>query len=263
MRENCGTMELTTQEKARLAIGSLVDSCEIFAERSGGVKRFPGYNAYFVPETFWYNRVCLNGNALTGLEAAAEEIAAGVKAGRLPPLVGWLDRDYPLEAAAPVLERAGFVPMTMQRAMYMDLAGFRPEPLLPQAELAEPREVPAWADACSRAFGKPPEATGMKLIADHPDCDFLLWREDGEIVATVLLMCRGQNGGIHEVATMPEYRRRGISNALLKKAFALAAARGCSCVTLQASEMGYPNYLRLGMEHVGDVYTWMLKPEIP
>lgn len=252
-------MEITAEKKAELAIRSLSDSCAMFAALSGGTKRFEGYEAWFAPETFWYHRVRL-------LRAEAlPEVAAGIRAGELPPLLGWLDADFPGSELEQRVRDAGFIPLTDQTAMYRALEGYAPAAAPGQAEvLKDPAEAEAWAKACARAFGKPPETAGMALLAEKGrDAErvFLLWREGGEIAGGTLLCCAGGNGGIHEVFTLPEYRNRGIATALVRRALDLAAERGCACATLQASPLGVPVYRALGFEAVGTVRNWLYPPE--
>ena len=62
--------------------------------------------------------------------------------------------------------------------------------------------------------------------------------------------------GIFLVGTIPEARGRGISTRLMKRALYDAASRGCTISTLQASQMGYPVYQRLGYRDLGRAQLW-------
>lgn len=250
---------LTRDEKATLALEGLTDCCALLAGLSGGTRHFEGYDAYFVPETFWYHRVSLR-PGIGNLQRAVDEIAEGAKAGKLPPLLGWLDCDYPDTELFPILKRAGYIPVTVQRAMYLSLEGRESSPVPPQIQLMEPAEAVEWSEMTARGFGKPPETGGMRLMADHGVGDFLLWREEGKLIGGTLLVCERGNGGIHEVSTLPEYRRKGVGSALVGRALDMAAEKGCGFATLQASELGFPLYVSLGFEHVGDIHNWLLKP---
>ena len=249
--------ELSIREKAALALQSLPDSCEILAGMSGGMKRGEAYDAYFVPETFWYNRVLLRPGcaAPEGLPAV---LAAEVRAGRLPPLLGWLDGDYPDTLLFPALKQAGYVPMTKQYAMYLSLEGWTASEAPPQVEAMRTEEAEAWSDMTARGFGKPPETGGMVLLARARAADFLLWRESGEMLGGTMLICKDGNAGIHEVSTLPEQRRRGIGQALVRRALDIAALGGCKRATLQASELGLALYRSLGFEEVGVIHNWIL-----
>ena len=74
-------MNYTTQEKAKLAMQSLLDACQLLAEYSKGSRKTAQYEAYFVPETMWYNRVHLQSGISGELEACINALAAAVPAG--------------------------------------------------------------------------------------------------------------------------------------------------------------------------------------
>ena len=80
------------------------------------------------------------------------------------------------------------------------------------------------------------------------------------MVAGMLLICVGDNAGVHEVATMEAFRGKGIASSLMNYAMALAKEKGCKYATLQASPMGAPLYESLGFEAVGEVHTWIMMP---
>lgn len=249
-------MKLTNLQKAELAISSLTDCCRTLAEQFGEIKECTGYDAYLIPDTFWYSRVRLHGNA--PLETTIEEISTGVKSGQLPPLLCWLSNDYPDDAIMPLLLQAGYVPMENQKAMYMALDSDSSGELSAGVEPLPVERAGEWADMATQAFKKPADKGGLKLLAGHELCDFLMWRSDEQIAAGMLLLCRNGNAGLHEVATLDEYRGKGIGTAVVKHSLALAVEKGCACATLQASDMGYPIYARLGMEWVGNVHHWIL-----
>jgi predicted acetyltransferase len=52
--------------------------------------------------------------------------------------------------------------------------------------------------------------------------------------------------GIYNVATPAAFRNRGLGEATTRAAVAEGQRRGCVMSTLQASEMGYPIYERMG-----------------
>ena len=78
-----------------------------------------------------------------------------------------------------------------------------------------------------------------------------------EAVATARLACYGDVGEITGVVTLPAHRRRGLGTAMTWAAVAEAARRGCTAITLSASEMGYPVYLRMGFVPVCRYRTYL------
>jgi len=68
----------------------------------------------------------------------------------------------------------------------------------------------------------------------------------GKPVAVSSLVMAGGFAGIYAVATLPEARGKGIGAAMTAHAMREGKKRGAREAALQASEMGYPVYRRLG-----------------
>lgn len=79
----------------------------------------------------------------------------------------------------------------------------------------------------------------------------------GEPVATARIACHGTVGDINGVVTMPTHRRRGFGAAMTWAAIAEGARRGCTAMTLTATEMGYPVYVRMGFVPVCTYRTYL------
>ncbi len=79
-------------------------------------------------------------------------------------------------------------------------------------------------------------------------------------VATSRIARHGDVGDITGVVTLPAHRRRGFGAAMTWAAIAEGARRGCTAMTLTATEMGYPVYVRMGFAPVC-VYRTYLPPE--
>ena len=254
-------MSYTVKEKARLAMESLLDSCELVSGYSGGKKVEEAYTAYFAPETMWYNRVYVHAAEKETLEATVAAVAAGVREGKLPPLISWLSTEVSSKAIRPFVKAEGYInPLPVQEAMFLDLEGYTLAAPTAAVEHVSADKVGEWADTIAAAFGKPTEKDGMLLIAEDENCDFLMHCEEGKMVAGMLLICKGENAGVHEVGTLESYRGRGIAASLMNCAMAIAKEKGCKYATLQASPMGAPLYEKLGFEAVGEVHTWLVPP---
>jgi GNAT superfamily N-acetyltransferase len=73
---------------------------------------------------------------------------------------------------------------------------------------------------------------------------------DGEVASTAALFVSDMVAGVYNVATPERFRRRGLGEAATRAAVAEGRRRGCATTTLQASEMGYPIYERMGYRTV-------------
>jgi ribosomal protein S18 acetylase RimI-like enzyme len=76
-------------------------------------------------------------------------------------------------------------------------------------------------------------------------------------VATSRINIFGELGDINGVGTERAYRRRGFGTALTWAAVAAGHDRGCTAVTLSASEMGFPVYRRMGFEPICTYRTYI------
>lgn len=79
----------------------------------------------------------------------------------------------------------------------------------------------------------------------------------GEAVAVSRLTCQRGVGDLNGVVTAPAHRRRGYGTALTWAAIAEGARRGCTAMTLTATEMGYPVYVRMGFVPVCTYRTYL------
>ncbi|MFN8468676.1 MAG: GNAT family N-acetyltransferase, partial [Caldilineaceae bacterium] len=81
---------------------------------------------------------------------------------------------------------------------------------------------------------------------------------NGVPVAASGLVLQAGVAGIFAVATLPHARGKGIGGAMTRVPLLDARAEGYAVGTLQASEMGYPVYKRLGFETVCGIELYLL-----
>lgn len=124
----------------------------------------------------------------------------------------------------------------------------------------------SYTSAVARGFGAPEEAMAALLrpglLAD-PTIVMLLGKVDGEPVATSLLCLSGEIAGVYNVATVPDFRRRGFGAALTVSALREGGRRGCTIGALQPSEMGRPVYARMGFRSAALYLQFLSPPPAP
>jgi N-acetylglutamate synthase len=67
-------------------------------------------------------------------------------------------------------------------------------------------------------------------------------------------------GGVFFVSTLPAFRGKGYGRALTWQATVEARPEGCRVSYLQASEMGYPVYVRMGYRPAAPYREWLTGP---
>jgi GNAT superfamily N-acetyltransferase len=80
---------------------------------------------------------------------------------------------------------------------------------------------------------------------------------NGEAVTSGLGFRTGTTIGVYNIATVAAARRRGYGAAMTGRIIDDGRSAGCDVAILQASDMGYPTYERLGFRTVVEYYGWV------
>jgi hypothetical protein len=113
-------------------------------------------------------------------------------------------------------------------------------------------------------YGMPVEVPGemfdraAAVLADPNTAIVIAYRGE-EALATALIYCTESTGSVQWVGTKPEARGMALGSAVTAWVTNEAFERGATAVTLQASTMGAPIYLRLGYEtqfHYTEFVRW-------
>lgn len=131
----------------------------------------------------------------------------------------------------------------------------------------DPATLTLWVRTVCAGFGMPDFVAEPMLAAAHDNLGvdaeriYYLARLRGEPVATSAVALAAGVAGIFAVSTLAEARRRGIGAAVTLAALLDGRRHGYHVGVLQASEMGYSVYARMGFteQFRYHVYTW--RPE--
>ncbi|AYG04669.1 GNAT family N-acetyltransferase [Gryllotalpicola protaetiae] len=93
-------------------------------------------------------------------------------------------------------------------------------------------------------------------LAETGDIGYFVGEVEGEPVATALGLMLEDHVGIFDVATLPEYRRRGFGAALTAAVIDDAMDRGAGWAWLQSSPAGFGVYESLGFRTVSEWTCW-------
>jgi GNAT superfamily N-acetyltransferase len=155
------------------------------------------------------------------------------------------------------LLRHGFTDAGDQPAMGVALAQLPQHLILPAGVVIERvrdhAALEQWVHIANESFGAPPSMDALLVAAisrdtmdDSAVAEFYLASLDGEPVATAALLPAAGVAGIFSVATLAAARGHGIGSAITIAPLLAARGRGYAVGVLQASEMGYPVYARMG-----------------
>jgi GNAT superfamily N-acetyltransferase len=163
----------------------------------------------------------------------------------------------------------GFKAQEAQAGMAIDLQSLPDSVPMPEGLEIERVSGKAFAgdygDVVSAGFGLPPDFGGefARILAEATEnSDAASWgylgRIDGRPIATSGVVLAGGGALIVNVVTLPEARGRGVGAAMTHRPLLEARERGYRIGTLEATEMGYPVYKRLGFEEYCRIkeYVW-------
>jgi Acetyltransferase (GNAT) domain len=168
-------------------------------------------------------------------------------------------------AMAPTVEAAGFTLVERRPGMLMTpIAGQPPDvPGLVIREVKDAAALEAFVTTSAAGFGGGEELYRIlytEATLAEPGGTLYVGELDGIPVATAVRGTSYGIAGIGGVSTVPAARRRGIGAAITWRAALDGLAEGCDASFLEASEMGYGVYARMGYRHVVDFHVWNPPP---
>jgi len=177
------------------------------------------------------------------------------------PFLWWVGPDDRPTDIGARLERGGFSLVGETPGLAIDLAILPSNPAIPEnfsiKTVSDGQELEAWARVAGRGTGFSESAQNALVelqcrigLSMGSHVRLYLGTLDGVPVASSTMVLHSGVAGIYAVATLPEARRRGIGAAMTYLPLLEARALGYRVGTLQASEMGYPIYRRMGFQDV-------------
>ncbi|PXY43614.1 GNAT family N-acetyltransferase [Flavobacterium hydrophilum] len=159
-----------------------------------------------------------------------------------------------------LLEQNGFEIKTEQVGMFLKLdQKFILQGNLKFTRVLNKEDAKAWSDVYPNAFGY--IISEEILIQDYEKTSFYLVFFQQKPIGTFMLFETENNIGIHGVAVIPEMRRKGFAEEIMKFALNLAIDSNLEYAHLQASVMGKDIYTRLGFEDLFVIRNYILKSE--
>jgi GNAT superfamily N-acetyltransferase len=193
-------------------------------------------------------------------EGTIDEIVSFYRARGVPRFFVQLAPTEAGDALAARLAARGLVHHNNWVRLYRGpLSGEPPAPPAPlRIEAIGPERATAFAECVGAAFGWPPALVPWTAAAvGRPGWRHYLALDDERAVGTGALFVQGPVAWLGMASTAPEYRGRGVQNALIARRLRAATALGCVDLHLETAECkpgkrapSYHNALRQGFREV-------------
>ncbi|OXB24857.1 GNAT family N-acetyltransferase [Flavobacterium tructae] len=118
------------------------------------------------------------------------------------------------------------------------------------------QDAKIWADLYPHAFGY--VISKEILIQNYDNVHFYLVSLDAQPIGTFMLFQTQNTIGIHGLGVIPEMRRKGFAEEIMKYALNLSIDLNADYAQLQASAMGKDIYTRLGFEDLFVIKNYVL-----
>jgi GNAT superfamily N-acetyltransferase len=215
----------------------------------------------------WFNAVLCSRDATAADVAYIDESLAYFRNKNTLEVSWWLEDGVDAAGWDALLTPRGFKLEDGPSGMSVDLNLLNESINLPEgAEIKminEEKSVPDCAEALIKGYGFPPDWKGIAidfllgLGLDAPYRSYVAYWE-GKPVSTAAVFFGQEVAGIYSVATTPEARGKGFGAAVTLTPLLDARKMGYRVGILQASEMGFPVYKKLGFKQDFRVGSYFL-----
>jgi len=215
----------------------------------------------------WFNAVLCSRDATAADNAFIDESLAYFRDKNTIEISWWLEDGVDAAGWDALLSPRGFKLAGGPSGMSVDLSLLNESINLPSGTeikiVSEEKSVSDCAEVGINGFGFPPDwkdiaidfLLGMGL--DAPYRSYVVYWE-GKPVSTAAVFLGQEVAGIYSVATTPEARGKGFGAAVTLAPLLDARKMGYRVGILQASEMGFPVYKRMGFKQDFKVGSYFL-----
>jgi len=205
------------------------------------------YSYCFSVSTPWLNRLWLKEPISLPLLTEVKEL---IQSKGQPMMIS-----CPVELgneSSPLFEELGFTTLFDQPGMSLKLETFLElEPTLELRQVSNSTEANLWSQLFQTCYGFliPPhylEACYKFKKEKHTPLFFIVYNADNTAIGTIAFNYTQDIIGFHALGIIPEMRRRGYAEQVMKQIIDRGAHQKKAYATFQSSEMGKQIYLRLG-----------------
>ncbi len=161
-----------------------------------------------------------------------------------------------------LLEQNSFKLIFEQIGMHMETpSAFEEQEDFSLQRISTRKEANLWAELYPQAFGY---KIGAHILEKTWDAiAFYLALHKNQPVGTAIIYQTGAVAGIHGVGVIPEMRKKGFAEQIMKQLINISKENQAKHLVLQASAMGKGIYERLGFKEQFQMRNYMLGDTIP
>lgn len=158
-----------------------------------------------------------------------------------------------------LLVENGFTKVLEQVGMALNLTNGHFEPSnIKLRRVKDETTAQLWASLFHKAFGY--HISSRLVLKTCEEINYLIAYDHDLPIGTVIVHNSGREQvGIHAMGIIPEMRRRGYAEQLMRSILSVTIAQGSRYATLQASEMGKGLYLKLGFKEQFQMENYILQ----
>lgn len=156
-----------------------------------------------------------------------------------------------------LLEQNGFIKLFEQTGMYLKMnTSFEELNGVKINLFSNKEEAITWSKLFAAAFGY--EIHPSILVNTHQSINYYIAHRQSKAIGTAITYQTDSVIGIHAMGIVPEARRKGLANELMKALLNIAMKNKSEYATLQASDMGKDLYRKLGFKEQFTIKNYRL-----
>lgn len=212
-----------------------------------------GFNYSLIENSEWPNRLWLNQDFNTRNITLVKEKLSSLSTNLIVPYWDIYDSN-----SFELLEQNGFELKFEQIGMSLKRNDqFTESSSLSLKKVSTEKEAELWSVLFSKSFGY--LINPLILTKSQKHTNYYIAYNQNEAVGTGILHTTKNVSGIHSVGIIPEQRRKGYAEDIMKLLINQSLKMNIDFVTLQASNMGLSLYLKLGFKEQFKIKNYVLK----
>ncbi|MCB2209012.1 MAG: GNAT family N-acetyltransferase [Bacteroidetes bacterium] len=147
-----------------------------------------------------------------------------------------------------LFKKHGFIKLSEQFGMSLKLyEKYESDSFINLHKVTNEDEALLWSDLFQKAFNY--HISDVLVLHSRHEIDYFIAYHDDQAVGTCMLYSNSNDiVGFHSMGIIPEMRRRGYAEEIIKQMLSQSIVQGFKYATLQASEMAKPLYEKYGFD---------------